>query len=302
MKNLRIPIYLYALVAMFFWGMSFVWSSILLRYYEPVTIIFVRLVLSSVFLFAVILVSGRYQKVHRKDFFLLFMSALFNPFLYFLGENYGLKHSTPAISAVIIATIPVFSPVIAFLSFREKLSWFNLAGILLSFAGILVMLVGPDLTFAADPRGIAFLSGAVLAALLYTVTLKRLSVKYSPLTIISWQNTIGILLFLPIFLSLELRPALQVVPNREIISSFLFLSILASSLSYVFYAKTVKELGISKSNIFTNLIPVFTAIFSYFILNESFTLHKIAGILVVIAGVYLSEVNHRKGLPSSVPS
>jgi drug/metabolite transporter (DMT)-like permease len=300
LKNLRIPIYLYALVAMFFWGMSFVWSSILLRYYEPVTIIFIRLLLSSFFLFTIILVTKRYQKVQRKDFLLLFMSALFNPFLYFLGENYGLKHSTPAISAVIIATIPVFSPVIAFISFRERLSWFNLAGILLSFAGVLVMLVSPDLTFSADPKGIAFLSGAVLAALLYTVTLKRLSVKYSPLTIISWQNTIGILLFLPIFLTFELKPALAVVPNREIITSFLFLSILASSLSYVFYAKTVKELGISKSNIFSNLIPVFTAIFSYFILDESFTLHKVAGMLVVIAGVYLSEMNRRKGVPASV--
>jgi drug/metabolite transporter (DMT)-like permease len=283
---------------MSFWGMSFVWTSILLGYYQPITIIFIRLVLSSLFLFGLMALGRGWQKVRRGDILLLLLSALFNPFLYFLGENYGLKHSTPAISAVIIATIPLLSPVVAFITFRERLTWFNISGILISFFGIILMLFQPDLSFSVDPRGVLFLFGAVTAALFYTVTLKRLSATYSPMTIIAWQNTIGIILFLPLFLIFELRPTLAVLPNREIFTSFLFLSILASSLSYVFYARTVKELGISKSNIFTNLIPVFTAIFSYLILQETFTIHKLAGMAIVVAGVYLSEQNRKSPQPA----
>jgi drug/metabolite transporter (DMT)-like permease len=77
--------------------------------------------------------------------------------------------------------------------------------------------------------------------------------------------------------------------NGEIIASMLLLAILASSVSFVFFAHSVKLLGISKTNIFSNLIPVFTAVFSFFLLSEAFSVQKIAGIALVIGGVYLSE-------------
>ena len=297
LKNLKIPVYFYPLAAMLFWGMSFVWSSILLKYYEPVTIIFIRLIISSSFLFLVIFLFKKHEKVALSDFWLFFLSALFNPFFYFLGENYGLKYSTSTIASVIIATIPVFSPITAYVTFHEKLSWINIAGILVSFSGIVVMLITKDLSLGIDKRGIFFLAGAVAAALVYSVLLRKLTFKYNPLTIISRQNLIGVLLFLPFFLFFEAPSFLKVKINHEIVTSFLLLSILASSLSFVFYTKTIQLFGISKANIFSNLIPVFTAMFSYFLLSEYFSFQKIIGILIVIAGVYLSEINKKKPAP-----
>jgi drug/metabolite transporter (DMT)-like permease len=294
LKKLRVPVFFYAMAAMLFWGLSFIWSSILLQYYQPVTIIFARLILSSAFLFSAVFILKAYQSIHTRDIPLLVLSSIFNPFLYFLLENYGLKNTSPAIAAVIISTIPVFSPFTGYIAFREKLRWFNLAGIVLSFSGILIMLLSPSRSLTASPAGVMFLAGAVVAALAYSVTLKRLAGKYTPLTIISWQNLTGILLFLPFFLIFELNAAIRVPLNQSIVSSFLFLAILASSLSYVFYVKSVKILGISKANIFSNLIPVFTAIFSFFILSESFTLQKVLGIAVVISGVVLSEISKPK--------
>jgi drug/metabolite transporter (DMT)-like permease len=294
LKNFKIPVYFYPLAAMLFWGMSFVWSSILLKYYEPVTIIFIRLLISSSFLFLIIFLFKQREKISPSDYWLFFLSALFNPFLYFLGENYGLKYSTSTIASVIIATIPVFSPITAYLTFREKLSWINIIGILLSFSGIVVMLITKDLSLGVDKRGILFLAGAVAAALVYSVLLRKLTFKYKPLTIISRQNLIGVFLFLPFFAFLEAPSFFQVKINHEIVTSFLLLAILASSLSFVFYTKTIQLFGISKANIFSNLIPVFTAIFSYLLLSESFSLQKITGILIVIAGVYLSEINKKK--------
>jgi drug/metabolite transporter (DMT)-like permease len=294
LKNFSIPIWFYALAAMFFWGMSFVWTSILLKYFEPITIIFIRLILSATFLFLVMFLTGKFQRIERQDYRMFFLGALFNPFLYFIFENYGLKHSSSTISSVIIATIPVFAPVVGYFALKERLKWFNLLGILLSFSGILVMLSGPDFSMSANINGVILLFGAVASALLYSVVLKRLSGEYTPLTIIAWQNLIGIVLFLPFFLFFEARQALEVSLNREIIYSFLLLSILASSLSFVFFVKTIQVLGVTKANIFSNLIPVFTAIFSFFILDEQFTFLKIAGIVVVIAGVYVSELSRNK--------
>jgi drug/metabolite transporter (DMT)-like permease len=279
---------------MLFWGLSFIWSALLLNYYQPVTIIFIRLVISSALLFSTIFLLGKYEQIARKDYPLIFLSALFNPFLYFLGENYGLKYSTPTLAAVIIATIPVFSPVVGFLSFREKLTPVNFVGIAVSFAGVILMLITRDLSLAADIKGILFLFGAVLAALFYTVTLRKLSMKYSALTLVANQNLIGIILFLPFFLIFEAKSALLVPITYEVITSMLLLSILASSVAFVFFAHSVKVLGISKSNIYSNLIPVFTAIFSYLLLSELFTLQKTAGMMLVIGGVYLSERNRKR--------
>ena len=279
---------------MLFWGLSFIWSSVLLKYYQPVTIIFIRLILSSILLFALIFLFGKHEKVEPKDYKLILLSALFNPFLYFLGENYGLKYSSPTIAAVIIATIPVFSPVIGYLSFRERLTPVNFVGIAVSFAGVILMLITRNLSLATDYKGIVFLFCAVLAALLYTVTLRKLTMKYSAIVLVANQNLIGIFLFLPFFLIFEVKGAMAVPITGEIITSMLLLAILASSVAFVFFAHSVKLLGISKSNIFSNLIPVFTAIFSYFLLSESFTLQKIVGIALVIGGVYLSERSKRR--------
>ena len=294
MKGTRIPVYFYAFAAMLFWGMSFVWTTILLKYYQPVSIIFIRLVISSCFLFILMKIFRVRTKVARKDIPFFLLSALFNPFLYFIGENYGLKYTTSTITSVIIATIPLFTPVAAWFFFRERLSWLNLTGLIVSFTGILLLLVRKDLTLAIDPKGFFFLIGAVVSAIIYTVLLKKLSVNYRPIILIGYQNLIGVILFMPLFFFFEYRQFISVTPNREIIQSFLFLAFLASSLSFVFFARIVKSIGISKANIFTNLIPVFTAVFSFFILTEQFTLLKVAGILIVIFGVYISETNNKE--------
>lgn len=234
-----------------------------------------------------------HEKIQRKDYLLILLSSVFNPFLYFLGENYGLKYSTSTVTSVIIATIPVFSPLVARITLNERLSWYNITGIAISFMGVILMLMNKEMIVVIDPKGVVFLAGAVVSALVYSVLLKKLSFDYSPLTLIAYQNLIGVFLFMPFFFFFDFRQFLTVVPDLRIVASFLFLGILASSLSYVFYTKTLKTLGISKTNIFTNLIPVFTAIFSFFILSEYFTILKVTGILVVIAGVLITELNYK---------
>ena len=286
-----INVYIAALLAMGFWGMSFVWTSIVFEYYNPIATIFLRLVISSTFLFLLALSFGWLQKIKKKHLGLFLLSALFNPFFYFLGENFGLKYSTASISAVVIATIPVFTPIAAWFLIREKISMLNILGIFLSFAGILVMLVNPDFSFSTDPRGIILLLCAVFSAVIYSILLKKLTVHYSPVSIITWQNLIGTCLFLPLFLIVEMDSFMLVHPDSRLIMALLSLAILASSLAFILFAYTIKNLGVSRANVYSNLIPVITAIASYYILNELFTVSKIAGILIVISGVVLTQLN-----------
>jgi drug/metabolite transporter (DMT)-like permease len=286
-------VYPILLLSMVFWGMSFVWTSIVFKYYHPITTIILRLIISSFILLSFIRLTKKTEMIRKEDLGLLFLSALFNPFLYFLGENFGLKFSSPTICSVIIATIPVFTPLIAFFTLREKLSFLNLLGIVISFGGIALMLVNPDLSLNASPLGIVLLLGAVISAIIYSVMLKKLANRYSALTIIAYQNFIGVFYFLPFFLAFDLNHFLTVRLNTELVTSLLSLAFFASSLAFIFFTMGVKKLGVSRTNVFSNLIPVFTAIFSFIFISEIFTFNKIVGMLIVIIGVFITQLKNK---------
>jgi len=260
---------------MVFWGMSFVWSTIVFRYLAPITTVFFRLIISSAILFAGLKLFGKFEKVKRAHYKMFLISALFNPFLYFLGENFGLKNSSATISAVIIATIPVFSPIAAYFFLKERLSLLNIGGLIVSFAGVLVMLVNKDLSLNAAPLGLMCLGFAVVAAIIYSMLLKRLAFHYSAFTVIANQNLIGSFLFLPLFLIFEAHKLSTVTFNASWVSSLLMLSVFASSLAFVFFAIGTREIGVSKTSIFSNLIPAITAIGSYFLLGKPFLYKRV---------------------------
>lgn len=266
------------------------WSKIALDYYEPITIILLRLILSSAFLFSGLAIFKRLTRLKTSDLKLFLLSALFNPFLYFLGENYGLKFSSPTVTAVVIATIPVFTPVVAYFVYREKLSLLNIFGLLVSFAGVLFMLIEKDFSLSVSWVGIGWLALAVFTAVFYSVLLKKLAARYDPFLIIAWQNLFGTIYFLPLFLIFDVDHFLTVQPTTELISSLLLLAFFASSLAFVFFTISSREIGISKTNLFTNLIPVFTAVFSFFVLGEAFQIQKMVGMLIVITGVLMSQM------------
>ena len=293
-KSPRALVIVFGVLCMLFWGMSFVWSKVVFNYYSPLTTIFLRLIISGFILFIVKMIWITTHSINRKDLMLLLASAFFSPFCYFLGESYGLQLVSSTVAAVIIAMIPVFSPFVAFFTLRERLTLLNFLGLIVSFSGVVIMLIKKDLTINASFMGILLLVFAVISALAYSVSIKRLSSRYHPITIVVYQNLLGALYFLPFFLFFDLKQFLMVRPNVELTYSLLALAIFASSLAFIFFTVVLRELGMSKANIYSNLIPVFTAIFSYFVLNEQFTVAKIAGMAIVIFGVILAQAGKLK--------
>ena len=286
----KFHIHILAFISMFFWGMSYVWSKIVFEVYSPLTTIFFRLLISFVVLFLFGYVIGQLKPVQKKDRWLFIGSAFLNPFLYFVGENYGLSLVSASLSSIIVSTIPVFAPFAAYYFFKERLRPLNLIGLIISFTGLLVIILNDKFQLLANPLGIALLFLAVFSAVFYVVALKKLTQQYNPVTIITWQNMLGSLFFLPFFLFIDGPSFVTIRPGILPIVSLLMLGIFASSVAYVLYTYVVKYLGVIKSSLYTNLIPVFTVVFSFYLLGEQFTARKIIGMTVVIIGVVLSEI------------
>ncbi len=287
----NILIYILTVLAVTFWGISYVWTRIALDFYGPVTIMFIRLSLSSLLMFGISRTMRLGQKIHARDRKSFVLLAFFSPFCYFLGENFGVFHVSPTLASVIIATIPVFAPILGYVAFRERLSVMNILGFLVSFTGVMVMVLDTNLQFTASPRGILWLSFAVLSALVNIVFLKKLAARYSSFTIIRSQNLLGALFFLPVFLILDYPDVLHIRPSHQAIGSLLALAIFGSTLAFMFYTSAVRAIGIARTSIFANLIPVVTAITSLIILREVIDLSRIVGMLIVISGLFMTQAS-----------
>lgn len=287
-KNIFL-VYFLTLMAIVFWGISYVWMKVVYNYYEPITTMFLRLSLSTVFLFVILSFFGKKEKIQKEDYKSFVILSFFSPFCYFIGESFGLKFVTPTIAAVIIATIPVFTPLLGYLVFSERITRLNLLGFFVSFTGVIIMVLDFEFRFSASPLGIGLLFFAVISALVNIVYLKKLTLKYSSTTIIKVQNFLGALFFLPLFLIFDFSTFITVQPTSELVWALLKLAVFASTLAFVFFTIAVRVIGVARTSVFANLIPVFTAVFSYFLLRESIDLSKILGIIIVISGIYLSQ-------------
>lgn len=220
--------------------------------------------------------------------------SCFEPFLYFIGESYGLMYISSTVASVIVATIPLISPIVAWFFFREKINWLNSVGLLLSFIGIGMVVFKGAFQFTVSAKGVGLEFLAVFAAISYSVVLRKMVGRYNTFTIIAWQNFLGTLLFLPLWLFLEFNDFIIQPFHPRAFRAIVFLAVFASTLAFVFFTQSIRQLGITRSNIFINLIPVIVAILSYFILDEVFDRSQIIGIGVVVVGLFLAQLKKKK--------
>jgi drug/metabolite transporter (DMT)-like permease len=294
MKNKEILAFGSALGAAFFWSFSFIWFKIAYLGYNPITVVIFRLAISAVLITIIAAFLKRLQKPSKRDFGLFVLMAFFEPFVYFLGESYGLKYVSSTVAAVIVATIPLISPVFAWYFFKERLKWMNIAGLAFSFLGVGLVVLNGSFKIDVSPLGVGLEFIAVLAAIAYSLVLRKLVSRYNTLSIIAYQNIIGVVLFLPVWLLVDFNDFISRPFHPEAFRAIILLAIFASTLAFVFFTQSIRQIGVNRSNSFINLIPVFVAILSYFILKEALIGQQIIGILIVVAGLFLAQIKRKR--------
>ena len=300
MRNKDYLAYGSALGAAFFWSFSFVWFKIAYLAYKPITVVLFRLIISASLIIIIALMLKRLQKPSVKDFALFCLMAFFEPFIYFLGESYGLMYVSPTIASVIVATIPLLSPVAAWYFFREKVTLKNAFGFIFSFVGVALVVLDSSFRFDASPLGVGLEFIAVFGAIAYSIVLRKVVARYNTMTIIAYQNLIGILLFLPIWLAADFNDFLLTPFHPRAFRAIILLALFASTLAFVFFTQSIRQIGVNRSNTFVNLIPVFVAVLSFIILNESLNFQKILGIGIVISGLFMAQAGVKKSAKQNV--
>lgn len=278
---------------MLFWGFSFIWSKIVFEVYNPVTTVLFRLIISAIVLWVLGVLLKKIERIRKEDIKVLILLTFYQPFLYFLGENYGLDQASSTITSVLVSTIPLFSPIASYFFLKEKISYMNIIGIIISIVGVVMVVLKDDYSLAATPRGLLFLALAVVSAIAYSVMVVKLGGKYNVYSLITYQNTIGILMFLPLFFVLDWQSFVESEINMRVAGSLAALSIFASTLAFMLFTYGIQKIGITKANSFANIIPVFTAFFAWLIIDELLTFLNIIGIVIVVAGLFISQIKFK---------
>jgi drug/metabolite transporter (DMT)-like permease len=294
MQKKSTKFYIYLLIAMFLWGGSFVLTKHLLIDFNPITIIFIRCVIASaVFALFCIIFFKKEFKIEKKDIKLFIGLAFFEPFVYFLFETYSLQLCDASVVSVIIATIPLFVAIMAIFVFKERLTKLNFFGIFLSISGIVIMLWRSFTHSDFSLLGVLLAFGAVFSTIGYNYFLRRLTTNYNPIIIITWQNIFGLIAFFPLVFLVNNTETITLqyhaLADMKNLSFILILAILCSAVAFILYIDAMRTLGIARTNIFINLIPVMTLGVAFFVLNEEITLPKVMGIIIVIMGIFLVQ-------------
>lgn len=282
---------------MIFWAFSFIWFKEANKALFPITIVFIRLVISVIIMTAFIFLTKRFRSINKEDRKLFLMLAFFEPFFYFIGESFGLTYVSATVGSVLISTIPVFATLGAWVIFRERLRAINYIGIIISFIGVVVFISNRNGTLSFNVKGLMLMLLAVFSAVGYNLTLSKLVGKYSPFYIVLIQNAIGAILFLPLFLILDYRSFITTRLTFSILLPVFELAIFASCGAFILFAYSVSRMGVTKANVFTNTIPIFTALFAFFILGEKLSIQNMLGMAIVITGIFLSQLNGKKEKP-----
>lgn len=268
--------------------------------FSPLTLIVLRFSLAILLMLLVgLLFRGHevlgLQRVDKRDIPLFVLGGLFQPFLYFIFETYTYQSfASPTIAEAMLSTQPIMAPILAFIILREKVTRNNVVGILISTVGmLLLLLVGANNFALGNPWGVLLAIVTVSMSVGYTIILRRIPTRYSSLSIVFYVQLVALVLFYAVWGVFD-RQSLQdtIAPLSADITPVVavgYLAVFASVTAFILFCYTVRQIGVTRANVFNNVRPVFTALLMWVIFDEQLPIWKWVGIIVIVIGLFISQ-------------
>jgi drug/metabolite transporter (DMT)-like permease len=287
-----LPPRLAALLAIIFWGISFVATKAALRELPPISLITTRFVMGSVLLHAMLAARREPLLPPRAHWGALALMGFIGVFVHMLLQSYALTRTTAVRTGWLIGLIPIWSALLAVVFLRERMGPMKLAGLALGFLGAAVVVTRGrfDASFFALPStpGDLLILVSTLNWAIYTVlghgTIRALGSARATAAVMA----AGTLMLLPLFVvTAGWRPLTHLSPVG--IGAVLFLGLGCSGLAYLWWYAALERIETSKVATFLYLEPLVTLAAAVVLLHEEVGLATVLGGLIVLAGVALVQ-------------
>lgn len=270
------------------WASAFIAFKLAFQAYDPMFVLFARMLIACI-CFVPLAARFRNQVYRAGDWKPIVLMALFEPCLYFLFETAAIQNTEASQAGMIVAMLPLMVALGAHSILKETITRRTLAGFGLAVLGAALLSLQSTATEnAPNPAWGNFLEFlAMCCATGYTILLKRLSARYSPLFLTAVQALIGCVFFFPLmFLPGQRIPTeFVLIPGLSVI----YLGAAITLGAYGLYSYGVSKIPASQASAFVNLIPVATIVMARFTLGETFNTGQYAASALVLLGVFLSQ-------------
>lgn len=278
-----------ALVTVLIWGYGSISSKILLDSFGPVELFFYRMLIAYI---ALLVIKPSFIKFRNMKEELVFMAAgLAGVTVYFILQNVALTYSFASNVGVLLTISPFFTAVLSFFIFKDqKLQSKFFIGFAVTLAGVLLISYNGNQVLKLNPIGDIMAILAALTWAVYSVIMKTVS-SYNYNTILATRKIFfyGLLFLMPALVYTDFRFSLVKFAEPGIMANMLFLALGASALTYVLWNDAMAILGPVKTSMYLYTTPILTAVFSAAVLRERITPISIAGMALILGGIYLSE-------------
>ena len=291
------------IVSMLIWSVSGIAIKHALVVLPPFTMIVMRFVPSVLLMLIIGLVRIKHslfclQKMDLKDLPLFLIAGFCQPFLYYMLETYAydaLNSST--IAETLLSTSPLLSPIFAAVLLKERVTKYNIFGILISTAGVFALTLAGSTHYSIGSYwGVLLAFAAVSAAVVDSVMMRKAPMKYSSLSFVFYTQLISLCFFIPIWFFKEGPSVFDngqwTMDNGQFVTALWcvgYLSVFASVAAFILFCFALRKVGVTQANAFNNIRPVFTAIWMILFFGEHLPLAKWLGIILIIVGLFICQ-------------
>ena len=285
MDKTKSGIYLAFLCIVLAWGLSWPANKVGLEYIPPLWFASLRLVIGAIAMFVLVFLLKKLRIPSKKDLPLIFVMGVFQIGLFVLFINLGLEVESAGHAAILVYTTPLWVMPIAIFFFGEANTKRKWIGLVLGFAGVLIMLSPWEMDWTNNQVLIAaaFLIGASLSLSISILCARHMVWHSEPLELIPWQLLVGAIIISAVAVILQPHPHLQ----WSIISgdALAYTAIIATSLGFWGMTVVSKELPSTISSIGILGVPVSGVFFSEIFFHEAVGYAMLVAMLCIITGI-----------------
>jgi len=269
------------------WGGAFFFIGVAVRHVPPFTYVLARLALAAVAMLAFLWWRGEPLGLPRRAWGAIILLALINTALPFILFGWAQTQIASGLASILNATTPIWGVIVAhFFTTDEKITPRKLAGVLVGFAGVALM-IGPGL-LASLGGGVLAQLACVVAALSYALagvwSRRFRTMGISPMSVTTGQLIAGALMMVPVALVGD-RPWTLAWPPIEAIAAIIALAVLCTAIGYVLYFKLIESSGATNALLVTLLVPPTAILLGVLFLGEVITAIDIGGLSLIALGL-----------------
>ena len=271
------------------WGGSFFTARIAVMEIPPLTLVLARVLLAALALDVLLIARGEvpfWRSPRWRDYLVL---GLLNCALPFALLFYATRSLGAGLTSILNATTPIFTVLLAHVLTRDdRLTPPRLAGVLIGFAGVIVML-GPQLLGGLGSHALADFAGLGAAVCYGLGAIRGRRFRGAPpMETAAGQLTAATLMVLPFALVID-RPWTLAMPSPGVIAAVLVLALLSTAAAYILYFRILSLAGPSNANLVTLLVPVSAILLGMLILGERLEPRHWAGMALILSGLMVLD-------------